>query len=80
VDGKGFGEVNLDVNCAFGTGAKLSLGLYNLLNTHANAAEFWYVDRLRPEITAFPDGRADIHAHPLEPFTARLTLSVAFGP
>jgi len=80
VQGHGFGEVNLDANYAFGARAKLSLGIYNLLNTHANAAEFWYVDRLRSEIAAFPDGRADIHAHPLEPLTARLTVSVALEP
>ncbi len=34
-----------------------SLGIYNLLNTHAPAAEFWYVDRLQNEIGTFPDGR-----------------------
>lgn len=35
------------------------------------AAEFWCVDRLRNEINTFPDGRADIHEHPLEPFMVR---------
>jgi len=58
----------------------VSLGLYNLLNTHASAAEFWYVDRLRNETGGYPDGRADVHEHPLEPIMARITLSKQFGP
>ena len=33
------------MRCPSGWGA--SLGIYNLLNTHAAAAEFWYVDRLQ---------------------------------
>jgi hypothetical protein len=27
-----------------------TIGIYNLLNTKAAAAEFWYVDRLKSEI------------------------------
>jgi hypothetical protein len=50
-----------------------------LLNTHASAAEFWYVDRLRTEISAYPDGRAGVHEHPLEPFMARLTIARRLG-
>jgi len=79
VDGKGFGEVNLDANYAFLAGWSASIGLYNLLNKHAAAAEFWYVDRLQNEIGSYPDGRADVHEHPLEPFMARLTISKRFG-
>jgi hypothetical protein len=54
------------------------LGIYNILNSHAAAAEFWYVDRLRNEIGAYPDGRADVHEHPLEPLMARLTVTRKF--
>jgi hypothetical protein len=54
------------------------LGAYNVLNTHAPAAAFWYVDRLQSEINTYPDGRADIHEHPLEPFMMRVTLSREF--
>jgi outer membrane receptor protein involved in Fe transport len=79
VDGKGFGQLNLDVRYAFRSNWTASLGLYNLLNTHAAAAEFWYVDRLQGEIAAYPDGRADVHEHPLEPFMVRLTLTKQFG-
>jgi outer membrane receptor protein involved in Fe transport len=79
VDGKGFGELNLDAHYAFSSGWSASLGIYNLLNTHAAAAEFWYVDRLQSEIGTYPDGRADIHQHPLEPLMARFTVSKQFG-
>jgi outer membrane receptor protein involved in Fe transport len=80
VNGKGFGQLNLDTHYAFPAGWTASLGIYNLLNTHAAAAEFWYVDRLKNEIDTYPDGRADIHQHPLEPIMARLTVSKQFGP
>ena len=56
----------------------MSLGVYNLLDTRAPAAEFWYVDRLQSEINTYPDGRADIHEHPLEPLMVRFTLSRKF--
>jgi outer membrane receptor protein involved in Fe transport len=78
VNGKGFGELNLDAQYAFPAGWIASVGIYNLLNTHAAAAEFWYVDRLQNEIGTYPDGRADIHEHPLEPIMARFTLSKKF--
>jgi hypothetical protein len=79
VNGKGFGELNMDAHYAFSGGWGASLGLYNILNSHAAAAQFWYVDRLKSEIAAYPDGRADIHEHPLEPIMARFTISKAFG-
>jgi len=80
VNSKGFGELNLDAHYAFPSGWSAALGIYNLLNTHAAAAEFWYVDRLKSEIGTYPDGRADVHEHPLEPLMARFTISKQFGP
>jgi len=80
VEGKGFGQWNLDAHYAFPAGWTASLGIYNLFNTHAPAAEFWYVDRLQNEIGNYPDGRADIHEHPLEPRMARFTITKRFGP
>jgi outer membrane receptor protein involved in Fe transport len=80
VNGRGFGELNLDVHFALQTGWTASLGIYNLLNTHAAAAEFWYVDRLQNEIGSYPDGRADVHVHPLEPAMVRLGIAKRFGP
>ena len=78
VDAPGFGETNLDVRYAFRSGWHAALGIYNLFNTHAAAAEFWYVDRLQSEIAQYPGGRADIHEHPLEPLMARFTISKTF--
>jgi outer membrane receptor protein involved in Fe transport len=75
VDGKGFGQVNLNVNYALASGWSASLGIYNLFNTHAYAAEFWYVNRLPGEPAA---GVADVHEHPLEPIMARFTISKRF--
>jgi outer membrane receptor protein involved in Fe transport len=79
VNGKGFGELNLDAHYAFLRGWSASLGIYNILNTHGAAAEFWYVDRMQNEISAYPDGRADVHEHPLEPIMARFTITKRFG-
>ena len=79
VNGKGFAEVNLDAHYAFPGGWSASVGVYNLLNTHAAAAQFWYVDRLQNEVGAYPDGRADVHEHPLEPIMARFTITKKFG-
>ena len=78
VNGKGFAEVNLDVSRAWPGRWSTSLGIYNLLNTHAAAAQFWYVDRLRTETGTDPDGRADVHEHPLEPIMARFTVTKKF--
>jgi outer membrane receptor protein involved in Fe transport len=75
VDGKGFGQWNLDAHYAFPQGWSASLGVYNLFNTRANAAEFWYVDRLQGEAAA---GVADVHEHPLEPLMARFTVTKKF--
>lgn len=77
INGKGFGELNLDVRYAAASNWGAALGIYNLLNTRAAAAEFWYVDRLQNEIGT-SGGRADVHEHPLEPLMARLTVSKRF--
>jgi hypothetical protein len=79
VNGQGFGELNVDAHYAFGIGWSASLGIYNVLNTHAPAAEFWYVDRLKSEVDSAPDGVADVHEHPLEPLMFRLTIAKRFG-
>jgi len=75
VRASGYGEWNGEVSYNFESGWKLEAGLYNLLNTRANAAEFWYVDRLPGEPA---DGIADRHIHPLEPIAFRLTVGRSF--
>jgi outer membrane receptor protein involved in Fe transport len=75
VQGHGYGEWSGDAHYALPGGWDFALGLYNILNTHADAAEFWYVDRLPGEPAG---GVADVHAHPLEPFSFRVTISKSF--
>jgi hypothetical protein len=69
----------MDARYAFSGGWGAALGVYNILNTHASAAQFWYVDRLKSEVATYPSGRADIHEHPLESIMARFTISKSFG-
>jgi len=78
VNGKGFGQLNFDAHYTTPAGWTASIGVYNLLDTHAAAAEFWYVDRLKSEIAQYPDGRADIHEHPLEPLMFRVSITKQF--
>jgi outer membrane receptor protein involved in Fe transport len=78
INAKGFGQWNLDAHYAFDPSWSASFGLYNILNAQAAAAEFWYVDRLRDEISAYPDGRADVHEHPLEPRMLRAWVTWRF--
>ena len=75
VQSAGYGEWNADVHFAFASNWSAGLGVYNILNRHANAAEFWYIDRLPGEPM---DGTADLHVHPLEPLAVRLTVSKTF--
>ena len=75
VQGHGYGEWNGDAHYEIGSGWSASLGVYNILNKHADAAEFWYIDRLQGEPAA---GVADLHVHPLEPISARLTIAKKF--
>jgi outer membrane receptor protein involved in Fe transport len=75
IRGKGYGEINLNSSYALESGWKFSLGIYNLLDTHADAAEFWYIDRLPGEPAG---GVADQHIHPLEPLSFRFTVGKTF--
>ena len=75
VQGHGYGEWSGDIHYEIGAGWSTSLGLYNLLNKKADAAEFWYIDRLRGEPA---EGVADVHVHPLEGFSGRLAIARKF--
>jgi hypothetical protein len=75
VFGSGYGEWNADAHYAFADGWSAGLGVYNLLNKKANAMEYYYIDRL-PGEPAY--GAADVHFHPLEPISARLTIQKTF--
>jgi outer membrane receptor protein involved in Fe transport len=75
VFGSGYGEWNGNLHYSFPRGWTLGLGVYNLLNKKANAMEYWYVDRLPGEPST---GVADLHFHPLEPISARLSIGKVF--
>jgi hypothetical protein len=75
VKGSGYHEWNSDVRYSFGSGWSGAVGIYNILNTKGNAMEYWYIDRLPGEPSA---GVADVHIHPLEPLSFRVTLAKKF--
>ena len=54
---------------------KLTLDVFNLFNRKQSDIDYFYTSRLRGEPA---EGVDDIHFHPVEPITARLTLSHQF--
>lgn len=73
--GSGYSEWNFDVGHAFPGGWKAQVGVFNLLDSRSSAAEYFYTTRLPGEPA---DGVADFQRHPLEPRSARLTLTKVF--
>ncbi len=71
----GYSEVNLEVGYRVTPRLKLQLGVYNLFDSHADAAAYFYTSRLPGEPAA---GVADYQVHPLEPLSARFTVSATF--
>jgi outer membrane receptor protein involved in Fe transport len=71
---KGYTEVNINVGYKVSPGVKVQLSIYNLLNSQANAAAYDYTSRpvpTGPEVTG-------LQVHPLEPISARLTVTATF--
>ena len=64
---KGYSEINLDVGYKFNEHLKAQLTVFNLTNTKANAAAYFYTSRLAGEPA---EGIADMQVHPLEPISA----------
>ena len=75
VQGSGYGEWNGDVHYGLAGGWSIAAGIFNILNSKANAMEYWYVDRLPGEAAG---GQPDVHVHPLEPRALRLSISRIF--
>jgi len=69
---QGYSEFNLNVAYAFAHGLKLQIGVFNLFNSKADAADFYYTSRLPGEPAA---GVAGFQVHPLEPRSARFTMT-----
>ena len=72
---KGYSEFNLDVGYKITPGLKLQVSVFNLLNSKANAAAFYYTARLPGEPL---EGVTDYQVHPLEPTSARFTVTKTF--
>ncbi|MET0552900.1 MAG: TonB-dependent receptor, partial [Vicinamibacteria bacterium] len=54
---------------------RLSVDVFNLTNAKVSDIDYFYASRLPGEPQ---EGALDFHTHPLEPFTVRASLSVAF--
>ncbi|HKE92801.1 MAG TPA: TonB-dependent receptor [Povalibacter sp.] len=66
--------VNLEAGYHFAQRYKLSLALYNVLDSKDNDITYYYESQLASESAPV----ADIHFHPVEPRTLRMTLSASF--
>ena len=71
----GYSEFNLDVGYKLTPKLKLQVSIFNLLDTKANAAAFYYTSRLPGEPL---DGVTGYQVHPLEPISARFTVTKEF--
>jgi outer membrane receptor protein involved in Fe transport len=58
--------------------ARLTLDVFNLFDRRASDIEYYYASRLPGEAQAGIPARDDVHFHPVEPRTVRLTFSYAF--
>jgi outer membrane receptor protein involved in Fe transport len=66
--------VNLRTSYKFDARLKLSLDVLNLSNRRVSDIDYYYASQLRGEAAPL----ADIHTHPAEPRTVRLSLRVGF--
>ena len=72
---KGYGEVNVEAGYKVNAKLKLEFSIFNLFNTKADAAAFFYASRLPGEPTA---GVTGVQVHPLEPISARFAVTATF--
>ena len=67
--------VNGQVGYRLAPGLRLALDVFNVLNARASDIDYYYASRLPGEPSAGVD---DIHTHPAEPRTARLSVLYSF--
>ncbi len=72
---KGYSEINLDVGYRFNPHLRAQLTIFNLTNTRANAAAYFYASRLPGEPA---EGVEDAQVHPLEPISAVAKVTYDF--
>jgi hypothetical protein len=71
----GYSEWNLDISYALPRGFKFTASVFNLFNSKDAAADFFYTSRIQGEPA---EGITGFQTHPLEPRSARFTLSKTF--
>jgi outer membrane receptor protein involved in Fe transport len=78
--GSGYTETNVDVGYKFSDNLKAQVAIFNLFNQKAYSAEFYYATDITPQEVANygNSGVNDYQVHPLEPLSARFTLTYMF--
>lgn len=71
----GYSEWNMEVGYALPHGWKAQVGIFNLFQSRDAAAEYYYTARLPGEAA---DGVEGYQSHPLEPRSARFTVTKVF--
>ena len=71
----GYSEVNLDAGYNLTRRIKLQVDIFNLTDTHASASSAYYTSRLPGEPA---QGVTDYQLHPLEPISARFSVTATF--
>jgi outer membrane receptor protein involved in Fe transport len=70
---KGYSEFNLNIGYQLDKRIKLGIDVFNLFDSHDEAADYYYTSRLKGE----PDeGVTGFQVHPLEPRSVRFTVEV----
>ncbi|WP_457353318.1 TonB-dependent receptor [Sphingomonas sp. UYP23] len=72
---QGYSEWNLNIGYALPHGWQIGVGIFNLFNSRDEAADYYYTSRLPGEPS---EGVADFQQHPLEPRSARFSLTKTF--
>ena len=77
---RGYAEANLDVGYKFTSKLKAQFSIYNLFNSHAYSAEYYYAtDITQAEVAKYGTaGVSDYQVHPLEPISVRVTVTYLF--
>jgi outer membrane receptor protein involved in Fe transport len=78
--GSGYTETNVDIGYKFTDTLKLQMSIFNLFNQKAYASEFYYATNINVAEVAKHGtaGVNDYQIHPLEPISARFTLTCMF--
>jgi hypothetical protein len=79
-DAAGYQETNLDIGYKVSSTVTLKASVYNLLNSKAWAAEYYYATDINAQEAAKygTGGVSDYQVHPLEPISARFTATLTF--